>query len=217
MFGRLFKDERNQRGEIMLEASFILVSVIILLMIMMSLAFLFYQKAMMTSVANEIAADVAKNYKFTDNFDMGRNEISINDVKNTRMFRMSFGMKKLERAHQDRSQKYAVWRIGLATLGLNSGEVQTTCDIKMSGIGRAYVEVKVSQKTEFFLSGILEMYNIADKETLFESTAYAECMDPMAYSSTVNFLNYFSNVFEPFNFIGDFYSSLKTFIEKLMG
>lgn len=215
MIGRLLKDEGNQRGEVMLEASFILVSVILLLMALLSLSFLFYQEAMMTSVATEIASDVAKNYKFTE-MEVGKSEIILEDTTSVKMFRMSFGQGGMEKAHKIRSEAYAEWRIRLATLGINSDEAEVDCEIISSGIGRAYVRVTVSQTSDFFLSEVLDFVGIAEKNTLFSSTAYAECSDLMAYTSMVNFTEYGSRKLNIFNGVGGLYDSVKKFANKLI-
>ncbi len=218
MFGRLLKEGRNQRGEIMLEASIILVFVILLLMALMSLAFLFYQEAMMTSVATEIASDVAKNYKFSE-MEVGKSEIGLNDTTEIKMFRMSFGQGNVEKSHEVRYKTYAEWRIKLATLGINSDEAEVDCEIVSSGIGRAYVKVTVSQTSDFFLSGVLDFIGIADKNTLFSSTAYAECSDLMAYTSMVNFTQYGSEKLSEkggFGPVGELYDSIKKFANKLV-
>ena len=215
MFRRLLKEERNQQGEVMLEASFILDSVIILLMALLSLSFLFYQEAMMTSVANELAADIAKNYKFTD-MEVGKSDITLDDTTSVKMFRMSFGKGGMEDDHAERAEEYAEWRIGLATMGINADEIDVDCEVTSSGIGRAYVKVTVSQKTDFFLSDFLEIAGISDKDTMFKSIAYAECVDLMGYTSMVNFTEYGSRKLSIFNSIGGFYGSVKNFIQELV-
>lgn len=218
MLKRIKKDCENQRGEVMLESSFILVSVIILLMALLSISFMFYQEAMMTSVANEIAADVAKNYKFTE-VEVGENislDIYDDEDKRVKMFRMNFGKGSLERAHEDRAEDYAEWRIGAATLGLDSEDIEVDCEVTSSGIGRAYVKVTVSQKSTFFLSEILGMVGIMDEDSMFSSTVYAECVDMMGYTSMVNFTEYGSRKLHVFKGIGDFYNSVKGFIQELL-
>lgn len=210
------KKIEEERGEVMLESSFILVSVIILLLALLSISFMFYQQSMMNSVANEIAADIAKNYKFAD-LDMGSNTLTLNDVNETGMFRMSFGMNGLENSHESRAEDYANWRISFTSLGLNPQNINVDCEITRSGIGRAYVKVTVSQKTDFFLSGILDMTGVASKESLFSSTAYAECVDLMGYTSMVNFTEYASNKLSIFESIGNFYVSVKNFVQTLLG
>ena len=213
---RLWEEENNQRGEVMLEASFILVSVILLLMALLSLSFLFYQEAMMTSVANEIAADIAKNYKYTD-MEMGESSITLDDVTGVRMFRMSFGKTKMEESHEARAKSYAQWRVSMATLGIHSSELEVVCEVTSSGIGRAFVKVTLSQRSDYFLSSILDLAGIADEDTIFGATAYAECMDLMGYTSMVNFTQYASQELSIFNSIGGFYDSVRNFIEKLGG
>lgn len=207
---------QDQRGEVMLESAIVLVPVLILLMALLSISFMFYQQSVINSVANEIAADIAKNYKFTE-LDMGSNSVTPNDVNNTNMFRMSFGKNKAKTAHKNRAEDYILWRAPLTSLGLHPHSADVECEIKRSGIGRAYVKVTVSQETDFFLSGILDMTGVANKDTLFKSTAYAECLDFMSYTSMVNFTKYASNRLSVFEGIGGFYGSVKNLVQKLMG
>lgn len=217
MLGRFLKDAKDQNGEVMLEASIVLVSVIILLMVMLSLSFMFYQEAMMTSVANEIAADVAKNYKMPT-LAIGDNEPQVNDVESVKMYRLSFGLRTLESAHEERADSYADWRIELATLGINPGDVDVKCEIKRSGIGRAYVKVTVRQTTDFFLSGILDYAGITEENTAFGATAYAECNDLMGYTSLLNFTRYLTEILNDqagLRAIGNLYESMKGFINEL--
>lgn len=206
----------EERGEVMLEASFLLVSVMVLLLALLSVSFLFYQQSMMNSAANEIAADIAKNFKFTD-LDVGSESLTLDDVNSAKMFRMSFSLNSLENAHENRAEDYANWRVPFTSLGLNPQSIQVDCEITRSGIGRAYVKATVSQKTDFFLSGILDMAGVADENTLFSATAYAECVDLMGYTSMVNFAQYASGELSAFNSIGGFYNSVKNLIQKLLG
>lgn len=205
----------DSNGEIMLEAVIVLVPVLILLMALLALSFLFYQQSVMTTVASEIAADVAKNYKFTSSA-VGKNNITPDDSAETNMFRMAFGKTSTANKHKERAEAYVVDRIELTSLGLDSEDVEVECNVKISGIGRAYVEVKVSQKTDTFLSGILEFSGIAEKNNLFSATAYAECSDLMGYSSSVNFTRYMAGKLEPFDPIGSLYLSIKNLAEALM-
>ena len=207
---------QDERGEVMLESAIVIVPVLILLMALLSISFMFYQQSVINSVANEIAADIAKNYKFTE-LDMGSNSVTLSDVNNTNMFRMSFGQNNARHSHQDRAEDYVLWRAPLTSLGLHPHSADVECVIKRSGIGRAYVKVTVSQKSDFFLSGVLDMAGVADEDTLFTSTAYAECLDFMSYTSMVNFTEYASNRLSVFNSIGGFYDSVKNLVQKLMG
>lgn len=212
----LKNDKRNkQSGEIMLEAAVIFVPVLILLMSMLSMSFLYYQEALMNSVAIEIAADVAKNYKFSEK-EMTDNSLTLDDYIETRMFRMNFAKGSMGRDHKDRVEEYALWRVTLTSLGLDPEDLQVNCNIDGTGIGRATVKVTISQKTNFFLSGILDFAGIADESTVFGATAYAECNDMIAYTSMINFTEYATSQVDGIGSVGNFYNSFKSFIENLM-
>lgn len=206
---------KEQQGEVMLEASIILVSVILLLMALLSLSFLFYQQSLMNTVAHEIAADVARNLKYTD-LPVGVEEITLDDATSTHLFRMSFGQGTVARAQAERGEAYAQRRVPEASLGLNPGPLQVDCQVTYTGIGRAKVAVTVAQKTDFFLEGTLKLLGLDLEEDLFSATAYAECVDLMGYTSMVNFTVYAAGVLDAFDGVAQLYESVKAWAEKLM-
>lgn len=206
---------KEERGEIMLEASIILVAILILLMALLSITFLFYEEAVMTSIATEIASDVAKNVKFTD-LDIGTTSISPSDYEDTQMFRTNFGQFSLQDDKEALAKTYALERMRLASFGMNAGTLEVECDLKVSGIGRMYAVVTVSRPSEFFLSGVLDLLDITDTKTMFSVTAYAECTDLMGYSATVNFTDYATTKLEVVDDFADFYKSLKEFVQTLL-
>lgn len=205
----------KQQGEVMLEAAVIIVPVLLLLFALMSLSFFFYQESLMNTVATEVASDMARNLKYTD-LDVGENVIDLDNIKNTSMFRMSFGKNEVAQDQSKRGEEYAKWRVPLSSLGLNPGELEVDCEVVYTGIGRAYVKTTVSQRTDFFLSGVLDMLEVTEERQLFSATAYAECMDPMAYTSMVNFTAYVGTVFNDYDAIGRLYESVKDLAEQLM-
>ena len=215
MIKRALQNTRDQNGEVMIEASIILVSVMILLFALLSLTFMFYQESLMTSVANEVAAKVAKDYKYSSK-DMGTHTIGNGDVENVKMFRMTFAKGSMEELHAERAKSYAQARFRSATLGINEGELNVDCEVNSSGIGRAYVKVTVSQKADFFLSDFLVLAGILGDDCIFSSTAYAECVDLMGYTSMVNFTDFGCRKLAVFNSVGNLYTSVKGFIEELM-
>lgn len=209
---------KQQQGEIMLEASIILVSVLLLLLALLSISFFFYQESLMNTVANEIASDVARNLKYTETLKVGADEITPDDVADTHMFRMSFGQSTVAADQAQRGEEYAQWRVPRASLGLNPGELDVDCQVEYTGIGRACVKVTVSQRTDFFLSGVLDLLGVTQERELFSATAYAECMDLMAYTSMVNFTMYAGKVLDESGFgsIGHLYNSVKDLAQELM-
>lgn len=210
--------KRNDSGEVMLESSFILVAVILLLLALLSISFLFYQQAMMTSVANEVAAAVAKNHKFTM-VSTDANSVEPEQMKDVKLYRYTFGKlgkNSVAKKHDALADTYASTRADLTGIGINAGDAAAVVEIKSTGIGRAYVKVTVSQKSDFFLSGILEFLGIYD-ESKFSAVAYAECSDMIAYASMVNLADYVGRSFSELEAFGDIYTNIKHIGDVLIG
>ena len=112
------------------------------------------------------------------------------------------------------ADKYGAERLELTTLGINSSDVNVTCQFVHTGIGRAYVKVTVTNQTDFFLSDLLEGVGIYDGNG-FSAVSYAECTDMTAYASTVNFSNYTAEVLSPISGIGKIYNNIKSIFDKL--
>lgn len=208
----------GQRGEIMLEAAIIFVPVMILLLAMLSLGFWFYQMAMMTNVASEIAAEVARNIKF-DKLDAYGDTIEVEDVISTMMFRSTFNLSKLKNAQRDRAKTHADWRIPLSSLGFGPQDPVVELELTYSGIGRTHVKVSVRQNTDFFLSSILRYTGIVEDHPIFGGTAYAECVDLTEYTSMVNFLRYGTDQLGGLDVakaVGDLYVKAKELLETLL-
>ena len=204
---------RKESGEIMLESSIVLVCVLILLLALLSISFMFYQQAMLTTVASEVAADIAKNYKYT-NIPMGNDQITLDSFDGVEMCRMSFGRSDVEHAQIERAESYVADRINLTSLGLNSQNPEVECEIVHSGIGRAYVNVTITQETDFFLSGILKWMGIYDGFA-FSASASAECLDIISYTSMINFANHLGGELAPLDAFGEAYVNIKRFIQVL--
>lgn len=203
------RNRNGQSGEIMLEAAIIFLPVMILLLAMLSLGFWFYQTAMGTNVASEIAAEVARNLKFEKLDAYGDTLDDVRDATDLRMFRSTFRLSELEDAQEQRAQDYADWRIPLSTLGFGPQNLEVELELERSGIGRTHVKVTVHQETDFFLSGILKYAGIVEDHPVFGGVAYAECVDLMEYTSMVNLLWYGSEELSVLSAFGDFYVQAK--------
>lgn len=211
--------KENENGEIMLEASIVFVPTLILIMCMLSLSFLFYEQALITTIATEIAADVAKNYKYSARESMGKNTLSEDDMEDGKLFSSTFAMGKIENENEELGKAYAKRRIAAATLGIASSDLDVTCDIKPTALGRSYVKVTVSHKSDFFLNEIWSLVgeNGEDGVNGFSAVAYAECVDLIGYTSMINFTDYWTSVLNKIEAVqagSDLVKSIKSCFEK---
>lgn len=205
---------KDETGEIMLESTIILVSVLILLMVLLSLCFMYYQQSVMNTIANELSTAVAKNYKYYT-VAPDENEVTSDDVDDVKKYRLTLGTNSMKNAWNETIRQPAKDRLALSSFGINSKGMNASCEIHLTGIGRAYVKVTVKNNTEFFLSGVLKWAGVIEDEG-FSAVSYAEITDLSAYTSLVNFANYLYGGLGPVSGVAKIYVNLKDIIEKLV-
>ncbi|NLA43472.1 hypothetical protein GX865_05000 [Candidatus Saccharibacteria bacterium] len=210
-------------GEIMIESTIVIFITISLMLIMISLGFLFYQQAMIKTVANEIASGIASNYKYSERGDSYHvSDISYAEINGLRRYRTTFRVNYMKSDYDEIASSYVVDRVALTNLGLNSSDPQIeSLEFSMNNVGRLRVDVVVSLESDFLFSGLLKSLDIIDETPTFKGSASAECMDLTSYTGTVNLQRYLVEKFFGEGTLGDsavkIYNSVTNLINTFFG
>lgn len=185
------KDIHNEDGEVMLESTLVMLLTTFVLIAMLSVGFLFYQQALINTVATDLANDIATSYKLPKQSDKNTEESNaLNDIK---LYRTSVAMFSMKAMHKKHAEEYLPKRIQLSTLGITEKEPQVEdFDIVIDNIGRMHVELTVSMECEILFGGALKYFGFFDSVPKFTATSRAECLDITAYASHVKFVDYVS-------------------------
>lgn len=190
---------RNENGEVMLESTLVMMFTLFILIAMISVGFLFYQQAVICTVASDIATDIAASYKLT-NQDIGSSNITSNALNDVKLYRTSVAMCSMKAAHKQRAEEYLPVRIQLASLGiLDKQPVLDDFEIQVDNVGRMHIDVSVSMECDILFSGALEYFGLIDSTPKFSASGRAECLDITAYASHVQFIDYVGNKLEGSN------------------
>lgn len=182
----------KDNGEVMLESTIIMVFTLLILIAMLSVGFLFYQQAMINTVATDLASDIATSYKLT-NQDIGNSEVNSNALNDVKLYRTSVSMFSMKALHKQRAEEYLPERIQMSTLGISDKEpVLEDFNITIDNVGRMHVDVTISMECDILFSGALKYFGIIKDTPKFSASARAECLDITAYASHVKFLDYVS-------------------------
>lgn len=176
----------SELGTVVLEATYCTVIVVFVLMFLLSFGFFLYQQVMVSIVTNEIAENVARNYKLRDReYD---SEVTISDIDDIGRYRYLFNTKSFEKNHEEQATKYAIKRLSATSLAQTpQGDNGVTVKIKTvtNDLGRMHYEVTVKQEYKFLLGELLEIFIGQDGTQVIESTAYVESNDVSHYIKTV--------------------------------
>lgn len=175
-------------GEIMLESAIVFTFVLFFLIGMLSMGVLFYQRAMLHTVAIETAQETASNFKYAVTEDKNGNE-----VKELKLYRSTLALASSKENGKAVAEKYFNERIKLTTLGTAQEAKVEKVDVSVDNIGRMHAEVTASLECDFLFSDALIFLGIIDEKPKMTSTARAECLDVTAYAGHVQFLRYVSD------------------------
>lgn len=174
------KDEKN--GFVILEATFCLIICMIVLIVLMSVAFWLYQQVLVTVVTNEVASEVAQNYKLISVQDNG--DVTEEDIAGVGLYRYTISKKKFDTENENTATKYMTGRIAQTTLSEIKNAPTVDIETVIDDIGRRHHVVKVSQKYTFLLGNILNVLGLDGTQTI-ERTAYVQSTDVLNYVNTV--------------------------------
>lgn len=174
----------------MIESAIIFPIVLAVMIVMLSLGFLFYQEAMMQTVATELASELGASYKYYGQ-DIKDDSISMNAIKKVKKYRTSFYINSMKNKSKTRAEGYLGDRTKLTNLGMDSQDaVIDSIKIKADNVGRLHVEITISMETDILFGDVLRYFHIIDEKPKFQATGRAECMDITAYAGHVKFMNY---------------------------
>jgi len=189
MFRRTMKDHvKSERGEVMLEGMLIMVLTMFILVWILGLGFLYYQRYTVTIVTNDTAAKIASVYNNpTSDIVLGYvtpEELIDRDLY--RNFSIVSMFSNLEELNQDKAECYVKYTLEKVNFFNVVKDVKVNVNLVKDSWARKHVEVTTmcSFNTPFGIG--LDMFGMG-KEHTYSVTACADCTDILEYSSAVGF------------------------------
>lgn len=177
-----------ERGEIMVESTIIVTLTLMILVWLLALGFLHYQRYVATVVTNDAAVKIAATYNNpTSDIIMGY--VTTEDLRDRPLYRhfTDASKGKLYRDNQSRTEAYVKYMLDRT----NFMGVVKDVDVKMTlvndGMGRQHVEVVTRCAFNTPFAGLLDYFGMGEVAT-YESTASAECTDMADYVAWVDYL-----------------------------
>ena len=191
------KQNTGESGVLVLEATFGFFITIVVMLFLLSIGLLLYQRVLVTVTANEAAANIAQTYKFQKISD--NSNITKESVTNVVIFR---GMFKWLYDDKNTSKAYAYVNSRLKKTSLASP--QDTLDVTVhtvhDDIGRNHYEIRVSQKYVFLFGDILNLFGLHGYDEI-SAVSRVEAQDMMGYISTVKLYKYIMGKTEKSTFV----------------
>lgn len=179
----------DESGEIMIESLIIVLMTTFILIFMISVGFLLYEKSVLNTVANETVTEIAQMYKYTSvmDKDITSKEEMLSALDSVKKYRYLFCGGSLEADNVAKADNYSITRLAKTSFATEEGVPTIEVNTIRSDIGRRYIEVTIEARYSIFWGGALEAFGMDSAYTV-TSTAYAECNDISNYYNTVSFV-----------------------------
>lgn len=175
---------KNESGEIMLEGMIVVLITTLMLVWVLGVGFIYYQKYLVTTIANDAASKVAATYS-NPGSDIIMGYISTEDFAGRDLYR-GFSNNSLFDVNQGKASNYVEQRLNATNFAGTIKEVNVELSLNKDSPLRKHVTVKTTCtfNTPFGLG--LEIFGM-DGEHTYEAYASADCTDISDYISTVDF------------------------------
>ena len=172
-------------GEIMLEAILVVIPTLFVMIFLLSLGFLLYQKWNIQYIADEVASKVAARYEYVDE-ELPEGEIHLKDAQKTVLYKYLFHADDFEKKSRAKAEKYGKLLSQKIGYGIGTGDEIIELQVEEDSLARRHIRVTITGTYRIPFSEGLEIFGI-EGTRVYTAISYAECVDVSDYMNTVVF------------------------------
>lgn len=180
---RHFTKIKKENGEIMLESILVMIPTLFVLIFLLSLGFLLYQKWNIQYVADDIASKVATSFELLDE-DVPTTVISLEEAQKVLLYKYLFYFDDYEELNNTKANNYGSELLQLTGYGDGVGEENIQLTVEEDSLARRHIRVEITGTYRIPFAEGLEIFGMDGTRT-FTAVSYAECIDMADYMNTV--------------------------------
>lgn len=191
----MLRKVKSENGETVVEATFIVPIVIMIIFIMMYLGFILYQQTIMTVVANEVSASIGQVYA-TPSKDPFTGFTETETLSKTKLYRNLHNAignalgaaDTVDGSNQTKGQWFGKYRMASHCLYEQTGSMEVDVAFERRSGTLLQKEVVVKIEAVYDLP-FLRFFGIQNSQKRFTATGRAQCQDLLDYASTLSLVN----------------------------
>lgn len=215
MSKKLTYGKESERGEVMLEGMIVVIMTTFMLLWILAIGFVYYQKYLVTIITNDTAEKIAAYYNNSEESDIVIGYISVDMLLDRKLYRAGQNdtQKEINQRKVENYVKYMLSKYNFANVIENYDEdIIVTLNYYKDSFFRSHVEVVVECRLNTPFGFALEYEGMNGKIT-YRTSARADCTDIIDYyslsqtvantgsnitdkSKVLSFLNALKDVFE---------------------
>lgn len=185
----MIKVKREESGEVMLEGMIVLVITIIMLIWILAVGFIYYQKYTVRILANDVSKKIAATYD-APTTDLVTGYISASDLTKRSLY-LTPDIKDINQSRADSYVKYILNKANFSNV-VDAESIVVTLAPTSDALGRSHIKIEMecSFHTPF---GVGLEFLGGSKDTTYRVTSYADSTNLTDYVSSVIFADALTN------------------------
>lgn len=181
------KHGKNESGEVMLEGMIVMVVTMMMLVWLLGIFFLYYQKYTVRIATNDVTKKVAAHYDAPGS-EVIMGYISVEELANRPLY-FNDGLKE---ANDGRAESYLKYTLDKTNFNDVVQEVKVTVDPSMDAMGRSHIKVTTECTFKTPFGECLEWFGMSG-ERKYRVVSYADSTSLTDYVSTVTVAKAFTS------------------------
>ena len=174
---------KKEKGEVMLESLIIMTLTLFILIWLLGLGFMHYQRYLLTVVTNDAAAKVAATYN-NPTSDLVLGYMAAEDITSRDLYR-SFSASNLVGVSQQKAENYIVYMLDRTNFMGTIDHVEVNVKFVQDTIYRRHIQVDSVCTFRNPFGNIMSMFGMSDTMKC-AATGRADCTDVIDYVNTVD-------------------------------
>lgn len=176
--------KKSERGEVMLEGLIIMVMTMLLLIWLLAVGFIFYQRNLVTAITNDAAAKVAATYN-NPSSDLIMGYISAEAIANRDLYRW-FDQGQLHDLNEQKASSYINYMLERTNFTGTIDNVEVELEFVSDTALRKHIKITTLCTFNTPFGQVMEVFGM-NRQAAYMAVARADCTDIIDYITTIDF------------------------------
>lgn len=177
------KLKENEKGEVMLEGMIVITITIFVLVWILAIGFVYYQKYLVTAITNDVTVKIAATYNNPDS-DLMMGYITSEQLTERDLYR-GFNNNSLANVNKSKAEAYVNYCLNRTNFSGVVNDVKVDMKLVYDSAVRKHVEITTTCEFNTPFGSALKYFGMNDK-TKYKVTGRADCTDVIDYISTID-------------------------------
>ena len=176
--------EKNEKGEIMLEGMIVIIITLFILIWILAVGFIYYQRYITNIVANDTAVKIASTYN-NPTSDIVMGYVTTEELQSRDLYRGFTAESKLKDINEERAKAYVKYMLDNTNFNGVVKDIDVQMELVEDSIFRKHIKITINCTYNTPFGDALNYFGM-DANSKYCVSASAECVDYAEYMSVIN-------------------------------